>query len=97
MKIIILKIEIEKVEDGLYRIYISRYAYSEVFEGKLVPGLGEDRLDWMITKNSKLVSCKLLRTDILPEGDNYYLKGAEIETLGPKEYENALKSFIVQA
>lgn len=56
-----IKVKIEASGDnGIYMITISRYDYSEVYEGTLFPKEGEDRLDRVISKNSKLVYCNFL-------------------------------------
>ena len=43
-----------------YRITIGRYDYEEVYEGPLFSEIGQERLDSIINKSSKLVSCNLL-------------------------------------
>lgn len=77
----LIKMEIEQSEtnDRFYRVTISRYSYSEVFEGpvKNKPG-EEERLDSIITKNSKLVRAEYKGGDGLPLG-TFYLRGATIE------------------
>lgn len=52
-----IKVNIKSLENDKYRFDISRYGYSEVFEGPIKPGIGEERLDYTITKNSKLLNC----------------------------------------
>jgi hypothetical protein len=53
-----ITISIEKLDTDNYRISISRYDYSEIYEGYIFE-TGEERLDYVISKNSKLVYCKL--------------------------------------
>lgn len=94
-----IKIEIEKLEKDNYRISISRYDYLEVFEGYIFK-TGEERLDYQITKNSKLVRCLIKdvwgdninykeEDDELPIG-NWILSGAKEETVNEDSFENSL-------
>lgn len=66
-----IKVAIEKLDqDYYYRITISRYNYSEVFEGPVIDGtIGSDeRLDYQVSKGSKLVECSLIETWTTDEG-----------------------------
>jgi hypothetical protein len=51
-------IEIEILGTDYYRATISRYDYYEIFEGYLLE-VGEERLDYIISKGSKLVGCSV--------------------------------------
>lgn len=60
-----IKISIEKLTgDDNYRIVISRFEYSEVYEG----GLFNNRIDYKITNNSKLVTCELVQSYVDSNG-----------------------------
>lgn len=83
-----IKINIEKVEieedndsgidvDPYYRITISKYDYSETFEAPTAPvdDKSEERLDYVISRKSKLVYCSIKQPGkTIKEGD-YYLRG----------------------
>lgn len=59
-----ISIKIEKLKgDDKYRITIKRYEYTEIFEGGVFVS-GENRLDSIITEQSKLVRCNITRTYI---------------------------------
>ena len=63
-----IKVNIEKLKgNDLYRITISRYDYYEVFEGGLFT-LNGKRIDDIISSDSKLVYCELVRTYIDENG-----------------------------
>ena len=79
-------IEESDLGEDYYRVTVGRYDYSEIFEGTLTPVIGEeDRLDFKISKNSKLVSCELLGGDKLRLGE-YKLRGATIEETTPEMF-----------
>lgn len=83
-----ISINIEKVEleednetdidtDPYYRVTISKYDYTETFEGPTRPvdDSAEERLDYVISKNSKLVYCSIQKPGHnIKEGD-YMLRG----------------------
>ena len=75
-----IKVNIEKLTGkDHYRITISRFDYSEVYEGSIF-GLG-DRLDYQITNNSNLVSCDIIEDYLDSDGNTKYYK------LSPEEGE----------
>lgn len=88
-----IKVNIEKVEieedndtdtdiDPYYRVTISKYDYSETFEAptKPVEDKTEERLDYVISRKSKLVYCSIKQPGKkIKEGD-YYLRGGRDES-----------------
>lgn len=59
-----ISINIKKLNSkDKYRITIKRYEYTEIFEGGVFT-IGEDRIDDIITQQSKLVRCNIVRTYI---------------------------------
>lgn len=59
-----ISINIKKLNSkDKYRITIKRYEYTEIFEGGVFT-TGEDRIDDIITQQSKLVRCNIVRTYI---------------------------------
>lgn len=86
-----IKVNIEDLGDGIYRIILERFGYSELYEGKLVGNTEEIRLDHQINNNSKLVECQLgLRVSELPEG-TWYLRGGKKEETTPENYMKSLE------
>lgn len=54
-----ISVNIEKLKgDDKYRVTIERYKYQEIYEGGLFT-IGQERLDTIITSESKLVRCIL--------------------------------------
>lgn len=90
-----VKVEYSSSEDNRCRIIITRYGYSEVFEGPLSSDkLGEERLDYKISKESKLVYCEFgasLDTKLDYSGE-YKLTGAKKELYSPDMYLKSLDS-----
>ena len=86
-----IKISIEKLETFKYRIKISRYDYSESFEGSLFPDPGQSRLDDLISRGSNLVCCEIKQgTTALRTGD-FTLRGAKVETYNKEMYWKSLE------
>lgn len=56
----LISVKIENTEYEKYRITISRYDYSEIFEGPIFAMVGEERIDNIINNNSKLVMCNIV-------------------------------------
>lgn len=86
-----IKVNIEDLGDGIYRIILERFGYSELYEGKLVGNTEEIRLDYQINNSSKLVECQLgLGVSKLPEG-SWYLRGGKKEETTPENYMKSLE------
>lgn len=86
-----IKVNIEDLGDGIYRITLERFGYSELYEGKLIGNTEEIRLDHQINNNSKLVECQLgLGVSELPEG-SWYLRGGRKEETTPENYMKSLE------
>ena len=84
----LIKLSLEKVGEN-YRATISRYTYSEVFEGSLKYTPGEQRLDNLISQDSKLIRCKFEGNEL--RTGTYYLRGAQKEETNHEMYKYALK------
>lgn len=85
-----ISIQIEKLDGNFnYRVTIGRFDYVEVFEGTLEEGTEQERLDYIISKNSNLVYCDLLKEEELPVG-TWKMKGAVREIFTPSFYKKAL-------
>ena len=89
-----IKIEIRWIEtytekNNIYSITISRYDYQEFFEGPLEIEFGDERLDYKISRESKLVKFKIIPNsepeEGWPEGE-WELKGAQVEETTDSEY-----------
>ena len=80
-----ISIGIKDLGEGVYRVTISRFNYSEIFEGKLIGTIDEQRLDHKITNESKLVICDLgIGKKKLTEGE-WYLRGG-FEEINTNDY-----------
>lgn len=88
----LIRFVVEKTDNDQYRVIISRYSYSEVFEGTLDYTLGKQRLDNQMTLESKLIRCNFYGKE-LREG-TYYLRGAEKEKTTPEMYRYSLKQML---
>lgn len=95
-----IKVKIEKIQSKqeYYRATISRYSYSEIFEGPLYLDSSFDSLEKTINQKSKLVEIKIYnegrsinnKEDGLTPGE-YTLKGAKSESdFTPEDYWRAL-------
>lgn len=87
-----IKLIIEEIGDKKYRVVITRYAYSETFEGTLNHIPGELRLDNLISQQSKIIRCNFYG-DKLRTG-TFYLRGARIEETTPEMYKYSLKKML---
>jgi len=77
-----------------YRFTISRFSYTEIFEGKLHPGQGEERLDYLVSRDSKLIH---LRFDNFEEGlrtGTWKMRGAVSENYNPEMYWKGLEAML---
>lgn len=66
-----ISISIKILGSDLYRITINRFNYSEIFEGSL---FSDNRLDLIITRESKLVNCNILESYLDDDGLLQYYK-----------------------
>lgn len=73
-----IKVSIEKSTNDEFRIIISRYDYTEVFEGPLVTTLGKERLDFKISRESKLVYCRISGALTKPKIGEWTMRGGYI-------------------
>ena len=64
----LISITVEEIKNNRYRVTIEKYNYSEVFEGSISNNFGDDRIDFKITNESKLVSCNIIETYINVQG-----------------------------
>jgi len=89
----LITLQIEELKSGEeYRFTVSRLSYSEIFEGKLHPGTGEERLDYIISRDSKLVHVRFDNiTDGLRTG-TWKLRGATAESYNPEMYWRGLEA-----
>lgn len=88
--LITMTIENSDTDEGYYRVTLEKYDYVEIFEGTLNPEIGEeDRLDFKISKESKLVNCELLGGKNLRLG-SFKLRGATVEELTPEMFRYSL-------
>lgn len=88
----LITISIEHVSDYIYNITVSRYNYEEVFEGSIKnTELGEERLDFIINKESKLIYCTF---DDISDGlrtGTFTLRRAELEEQNEDMYWKSLE------
>lgn len=84
----LINVVVEKSTDN-YRIVISRYSYSETFEGHLKYTPGEQRLDNLISEQSKLIRCNFYGDEL--RTGTYQLRGATSEKTRPEMYWYSLK------
>jgi hypothetical protein len=87
----LIKVVIEKPGDN-YRVTIFRYSYSETFEGLLKNTLGEQRLDNLISEQSKLIRCNFYGEEL--RTGTYFLRGATSEETSPEMYKYSLKRML---
>lgn len=89
-----IKVEIKWIEtytekNNIYSVTISRYDYQEFYEGPLEDEFGYERLDYKISRDSKLVRFKIIPATMpeggWPEGE-WELKGAYAEESCNSEY-----------
>lgn len=73
---ITVKIEAVDLIKKIYKITIKKYDYEEVYEGPLVGSESYERLDYVISKNSKLVYCDFIDVALGIKEGTYTLSGA---------------------
>jgi hypothetical protein len=71
-----VKIEAINLNKKLYRFAIKKQDYEEIYEGPLIGSNEYERIDYVISNNSKLVYCKLIDTTLDLKEGTYTLKGA---------------------
>lgn len=71
-----IKIEAINLNKKLYRFTIKKQDYEEIYEGPLIGSNEYERIDYVISNNSKLVYCKLIDTTLDLKEGTYTLKGA---------------------
>ena len=82
-----IHVKIEDTEDGEKRITISKNGYYEVYETG-----GLERVDYQISKNSKLVYCEILKEDQpIPTGD-WDMGGSILEEQDEGMYDKGIES-----
>ena len=85
-----IRVTIEKSDSRNYRFTITRFDYTETFEGLsevLNPG-EEERIDNIINRESKLVRCRIENPNI--RLGTFTLRGGSIETNTPDMYQFSL-------
>ena len=91
----LIKVQIEELkEKEEYRFTISRFSYTEIFEGKLYPEQGEERLDYIISRKSKLIH---VRFDNIIDGlrtGTWEIKGAIKENYTKDNYWKSLEALL---
>ena len=84
----LIEISIEEgSESGYYQISITRYGYTEIYDGPLE---GVNRLDFTISRESKLVYCNLVNVEEGLQTGTYRLRGATKEENTREKYMYAL-------
>lgn len=73
---ITVKIEAINLNKKLYRFTIKKQNYEEIYEGSTVGDNDYERIDYIVSKNSKLVYCELIDTVLDLKEGTYTLKGA---------------------
>lgn len=88
-----ITVKIVNTKPGFLKVTISRFGYSEIFEGPIEDNFDKkERLDYKISKESKLVRCELTNKTSsgnflldIPDG-TWTLGGAKIEEIDPYSY-----------
>lgn len=89
-----ISVEILSIGNKKYRVIITRSGYVEYFEGYFITKFGEERLDSIISKNSKLVYCNLLEeSELIPEG-TWSLLGSYPEKYNSSMYMNSIEAIL---
>lgn len=96
-----IKVQIEETDYLTYRFTITRYGYTEIYEGSLFPEPGEERIDDKISRASKLIRCEINLSDEaikaigrgerkgIREGE-FTLRGARCEDYSKENYWKSL-------
>ena len=88
----LIRFTLERQGSTNYRATISRYSYSEIFDGTLKHNPGEQRLDNLISQQSKLIRCNFYGDEL--RTGTYYLRGAIKEEETPEMYKYSLKQML---
>lgn len=89
-----ISVEILPIGESKYRVIISRLGYIEYFEGYFITKFGEERLDDIISRESKLVYCNLLKeAENIPEG-KWPLLGSYPEEYNSSMYINSIEAIL---
>lgn len=86
-----IEVKIEKPTSDIYRIIISRFGYTEIFEGKLIGDKDNTSLEELVNIESKLVYCEIIDRKDLPIGD-WTLRGGYTEIINGSMYVKSLNS-----
>lgn len=88
----VIKIQIEDAGNEEFLVVISRYDYSETFQGKIIPTLGQDRLDNIINKYSKLLHMELINNaKDMNTGTFFMSKGKYVKDYSNEDWMNSLE------
>jgi len=88
----IITLKIENVSGYIYRIIVSRYNYEEIFEGPIkTTELGEERLDFIINKESKLIYCTFVNILKGLKTGEFTLRRSELEEQNEDMYWKSLE------
>ncbi len=90
----IITVTIELIEGYRYRVKLQRYSYSEVFEGTTTNKYGEERLDYKISRESKLCRCTIYNENLRP--GTYKLSNPVVETYDRGMWQRALSTMFVE-
>jgi len=89
----LISVTTQKTGSNRYKVIVSRYSYTETFEGLVeTNSLGEERLDSLISRQSKLIRCNFYGEEL--RTGTYYLRGAQIEKTDPEMYKYSLKNML---
>lgn len=86
-----IEVKIEKPTSNIYRIIISRFGYTEIFEGKLIGDKDNISLEELVNTGSKLVYCEIIDRKDLPIGE-WTLRGGYTEIIDGSMYVKSLDS-----
>lgn len=86
----VIKVQIEKSTEEDYLIIISRYDYIETFQGKIVNEVGVDRLDHIVSRESKLIYMQIKGE--VKTGTYYLSRGTYTKNYLPRDWMNSLEA-----
>lgn len=88
------------IEKKLYKVIIKKYNYEEVYEGPATSTNDYERLDYIISTNSKLVYCRFLDTTSGIREGVYTMKGSYALSdlmISAKNHQSGLDSMLAYA